>query len=224
MTDEIQRGAAQVCFDATPLILFADAGVLSTLTTWFGPLAYTAAVVTEVELKKNLEGHPQNREILKLPWLHSVPLEEDDDLRFVADLRRLWGSKTGRDHGEAEVVALGRRFGWTVVIDDRAGRDAARSNGVPCVSTAGMIAASVAGVYESVEQAWQLYSQVSANHDRPIFPVRDEYRSAFEATTNGIKRIAEQMPDQIWPHLLADQRIDALLGRAASKRRQELGK
>ena len=223
---DLPQGPGHVCFDASPLIQFADANALATLATWFHPRAFTASVITKVELVKNLPAYPQNAEILKLPWLHAIDVDEEDDLRLISELRRLWGSKQGRDHGEAEVVALARRYGWVAILDDGAGRDAAKRNRVPHVSTAGLIAASVAGVYESHDAAWALYQRVARTQLRPIIPPDDPYEPAFRAAADATRRIAQGMEDNgdsVWPQLLADPRIDQLVRRASAKRRSELG-
>lgn len=220
MTSSLPQGPGYVCFDASPLIAYADADQLVWLNTWFGGgVAFTADVVTKVELVKNLKRFPKNKEIVSQPWLRSVPVEEDEDVKLVAQLRRLWGSEEGRDWGEAEVVALCKRNGWTGIIDDHRGRDAASMFGVAYVSGATMLAAAAAATHASTEEMWELHRAVSKKLDRPVLPTDESFRPALESAIGALKKLIESFEGTAWPHVLADRRADQLLARAVARQR-----
>lgn len=179
-------------------------------------MAFTTDVVMKVELVKNLDAHPQNAEIVKLPWLKSVPVEEDEDVQLVAKLRRLWGSEKGRDHGEAEVVASCRRYGWTAVLDDSRGRDAAAKYGVAVVSSTGLLVAAAAFHHIPLDDAWILHRAIVRSHKRATLPPSEDYKGALGAAIRGAKRVIAEMEGEQWPLVLADHRIDKLVARAAA--------
>lgn len=215
--DELPHGPGYVCFDASPLIDYGDQNALGWLGTWFSPgPAFTADVITKVELAKSLPRYPQNAQIIGLPWLKSIPVEEDVDVQLVVSLRRLWGSDSGRDHGEAEVVALCKRYGWTAIVDDARGRDGAERHGVAHVSSTGMLVAATAFHRESVADAWALHQRLVSGLDRPLLPSDDLYEPAFRAAVSAAGKLAAEQGEQ-WPQLLAESRLDKLVLRAVAK-------
>jgi predicted nucleic acid-binding protein len=129
----LSTGPGFVCLDAMVLIHFNRVGSLKVLRDWLGPRVFTANVITEQELRRGLPCHPENKAILDSEWLFPVPVDGIEDIALVASLRRRWGSQDDQDRGEAEVVALCARYGWTAVMDDEVGRKAAKERGAPCV-------------------------------------------------------------------------------------------
>jgi predicted nucleic acid-binding protein len=220
---DLPRGLGHVCFDASPLIHFADAGELAWLGTWFQPRAFTAEVVTAIELPKGKGKYAGVDEILVLPWLQSVQVEREEDVRFVARLLALWGSDPGRDHGEAEVVAICRRHGWTAIMDDRRGRDAATRERVGWATTSTMIVAAAAATHASVDELWDVYKRVLGRLERPAIPTTDNYLSAFKKAVRGIQRIINASDDDPWPNVLANPQLEKLVTCATAQRRVELG-
>jgi hypothetical protein len=93
VTPNLPRGVEYVCFDATPLIGYADSDHLTLLSPWFGPTAYVPAVVTDYELQKDLATYPQNQVIIDAPWLKPVPLVEPDDHQLANTLQQMWKSE-----------------------------------------------------------------------------------------------------------------------------------
>lgn len=218
MDPALPTGASVVCFDASPLILFNDAGALTELCTWFDQGAcFTAQVVVEIELTKSLTKFPDNKAIIDAPWLRAAPVE-DDDLRLVAGLRTLWGSPKGRDFGEAEVVALCKRYGWTAIINDGRGRHAARQNGVPFVSTAGLLVGAAAHHAISRDHGWELHRRIEGRFTQPmILPTDGEFRPAFERAVSAVERWMSAHEDVYWPATIAmTPAIDDVLGRAVA--------
>lgn len=177
-------------------------------------------MITEVELAKSLVRFPRNAEILKLPWLRAIPVEDDDDVQFVIGLRKVWGSARGRDHGEAEVVALCRRYGWTAILDDSRGRDAAYRNSVPYVSSTGLLVAGAAFHRDDIAEVWDLHQRMVSPMSRPTLPGTEDFRPAFQAALMAVRKIVGGMEGGQWPHVLADPRIDKLVARATSSVRR----
>lgn len=215
----VPQGSGYVCFDASPLISYANIGELTWLTTWFVGCGFTADVVTAVELKKNLASHPQSADILALPWLRSHSVEEEEDLQLVAQLRRIWGSAHGRDHGEAEIIALCRRYGWTAILDDRLGRNGATKHGVKHAHSTTVLLAAAASRMIGSDEAWDLHRRLVANDDHPILPPDDRFREAFNRITTAFRRLLERDDEPAWPRLLAAPGLDEIVRRAVASAR-----
>lgn len=178
--------------------------------------------MTEYELQKNLADHPKNQAIIDAPWLKPVPLVEEADHKLARTLRRMWKSETGRDHGEADLVALCKRYGWTAIVDDHNGRDGAYRNEVPHVYVVTMLVAATAEGLTSVDEAWTVHQVVEARYDRPVMPVADDFEPAFETAVRAIRGIARKLDEPPWPEVLADARCDEVVKRAVAGRRREL--
>jgi predicted nucleic acid-binding protein len=216
---DLPRGSGYVCFDTSPLIDYAKIDGLPELAGWFSNgTCFTADVVTKVEIPRGLASHPKNQAILDAPWLTSVPVY-DEDLAFIVELRELWGSSGTEDYGEAEVVALCKRYGWTAIMNDRRGRGAARRNGVSYVSTAGLLVAATAERAISVNDAWELHTRVEGDYDHPmVLPTTDEYRPSFERAVAAVRRWTADNPEEHWPRPLAmAPAIDAVLEQAVRR-------
>lgn len=111
-------GPAFVCFDATQLSAFNNAGHLDTLGEWF-PRAFTPDTVLEAEIRDHLGAYPDGQRILDAGWLEGVPVESDDGLELVRYLlEERWQSDEDEDLGEADVLALCRDHHWTAILDD----------------------------------------------------------------------------------------------------------
>ena len=215
----VPQGSGYVCLDASPLIGYADIGELSWLTTWFGGCGFTAEVVTAVELTKSLRSHPQNADILALPWLRSQSVEEEEDLKLVAQLRGIWGSPRGRDHGEAEIIALCRRYGWTAILDDRQGRNGAIKHGVRHVHSTSVLVAAMASRMIGADEAWDLHRRLVADDDPPILPPDDRFQDAFNRVAIAFRRVLERDDEPPWPRLLSVPGLDEIIGRAVARAR-----
>jgi predicted nucleic acid-binding protein len=220
---DLPRGARHVCFDATPLIAYADSGHLTLLSTWFGPTAYVPAVVTEYELQKNLADYPQNQSIVDAPWLKPVPLIEPDDHQLANTLQQMWKSEKGRDRGEAELVALCKRYDWTAIVDDHNGRDGAYRNRVAHVFVATVLVAATAEQLITIDEAWTVHQAVEARYDRaPVLPTDDDYKPAFEKAVRALRGLMRDADEPPWPQILADPRCDGVVKRSVATRRHEL--
>ena len=169
----------------------------------------------ESEIPRGIAQHPKSQAILDATWLEPAAVL-DDDFEFIVSLRRLWGSTGNRDYGEAEVVALCRRYGWTAIMNDGRGRATARRNGVASVCTGALLAAVAAEHFITPDAAWSLHQELESGFNTPmILPTGEEYRPAFDRTVAGIRRWVRDNTDLVWPATLAmSPPIDDLLKRA----------
>jgi predicted nucleic acid-binding protein len=211
-SEEWPRGAGCVCLDAMVLIHFNRCDLLSTLGNWFAPSAFTTEFIAQQEIGgPALKRHHENRKILDCSWLRSVPVVDPKDLALVADLRRLWGSQDTEDMGEAEVVALSRRYGWTAILDDDVGRTAAEQHGVPRVYMLTMMIAAAAHDLLTPKEAWAMHCTIESERRRAILTVEEVHRPAFLAAIDLFRRYHERIGSPKWPRLLAAPKLDGIV-------------
>jgi predicted nucleic acid-binding protein len=192
------------------LIGWTDAGHLELLGEIVGS-ALTAHVIWQEEIAGSIGAHPQNQQIIDAPWLSSAKVV-DGDTRLVARLLEHWKSPPYTDRGEAEIVALCRRHGWTAITDDKDGRsalEAMRLNYAHRVSM--LLAATAMGVAGlDADRAWEVHHAVEASRDGPF--LYDEGR--FRQTLDIIQRLWEQTGRPAWPQFLRDWKIDYIVDKA----------
>lgn len=185
MGDVLETGASYVCFDSTALIAFNSVEQLDILGEWF-PKAFAPNVVLAEEIGAHLDEHPEGQRILDANWLHEASVEDADGIALVAYLLdERWGSSSGKDRGEAEVIALCRRYGWVAVLDDAEGIRAAKDHGVASVSFLSVIIAAAAQDMIQRRDAWNLHVLID----------EERRRGAVE---RGAKTECGYL---IWPHL-----------------------
>lgn len=207
----LSTGPGFVCLDAMVPIHFKRVGRLELLGEWFGPRVFTANVIMEEEIRGALDRHPDNRAILDSDWLVSVPVDEIEDIELVASLRRRWGSKDDKDRGEAEVVALCKRYGWTAIMDDEVGRRAAKDNGVPCVyMLTAIIAAASCGLIP-LQEAWKLHCSVAKGQKGTMLTAQDCHKPVFADCVSRFVRIGEKRGKLRWPEILATYGLDGVV-------------
>jgi predicted nucleic acid-binding protein len=163
-SDGLPSGREHLCFDSTPLMAFAKAGDLDLLGSWFGH-GYAPRVVIEDEVGNWVHKYPQNQDILDADWLECVRVDIAEDIVEVERVRRDYlGNDPGKDHGEAEVIVLCQRYGWTAALDDGEGRRyAARSEvQVPSTMMLTIIIAAAAEGLISPSDAWRVHADVDA--------------------------------------------------------------
>jgi hypothetical protein len=227
----LPRGSTVVGLDAMILIGYAEADAVDTLTTLFeraGVPAFTSAWLFENELEIPVAKYPVNQRIVDLEWLKKAPVV-DEDILYVQNLLDAWGSEEGRDRGEAEIVALCTRHGWTGISDDR------KAHGVPelhahqrpfkpqMVHGAALLAAAVAENLISEGDAWATHKKVEARYDDPpLVPVSDDYEPAFAAAVQAIRKKRDLLGQPPWPILLTHG-TDAIVRAAVRRRREDLG-
>lgn len=207
----LSKGPGFVCLDAMVLIHLNRVRRLDVLREWFGPRVFTANVIVEQELRGTLDRHPENKAILDSKWLSSVPVDDIEDIQLVAHLRRRWGSKDDRDRGEAEVIALCRRYGWTAVMDDEVGRKAAKEYGVPRVYILTTILAAASCGLVSPEEAWKLHCSIERERRRAVLSAGESHKPVFMKCIEHFTRVGEKMGDRRWPDILAQSGLDDLV-------------
>ena len=207
----LPAGPGFICLDSMVLIHFNRVGRLEVLCEWFGPLVFTAHAVLELELGAAVRRHPENKAILEADWLKPVPVDEVEDIKLVADLRQRWGSRDDGDRGEAEIIALCGRHGWTAIMDDDVGRTAAKEHGVARVyMLTAMIAAASHGLV-TPEEAWRLHCSIEAERRRAILSAGDAHKPVFMACVSHFRRLTEKRGGPPWPEMLAVKGLDDLV-------------
>lgn len=120
-----------VGIDASVLIDLVEGKVLAGLNELFPAVAVPALV--KKEIRRGVANHPVNKGILRSAWLFSVAAEDPDDLQLIADLHSGWGSVPPNNAGEAELIALCRRYGWIGLLEDIQARRTAHREEVHAV-------------------------------------------------------------------------------------------
>jgi predicted nucleic acid-binding protein len=204
----LSTGPDFVCLDAMVPIHFNRVRHLELLGDWFGPRVFTANVIMEEEIRGALARHPENLAIVDSGWLVSVPVDKIEDIALVASLRRRWGSKDDKDRGEAEVIALCKRYGWTAIMDDDVGRSAAKEYGVPCVyMLTTMIAAASCGLIAK-QEAWKLHCSIEQERRRAMLTAQDCHKPVFMECIERFARVGEKRGNLHWPEILAMKGLD----------------
>lgn len=206
-------GSACVCFDTTALIHFNAIGQLDTLGEWF-PRAYAPVVVIEEEIRAQLAQHPSNQAILDAQWLQSVEVSEPSDLETVANIHRRYGRTPGQDRGEAEVVVLCARNGWTAIMDDTQGqRAAADHNATYCSILTMILIASAHGLLHPGD-AWKLHGELEQSRGGAYSALTAQavHKPAFHACIERFGKIGRARGDA-WPHLLGHPGVEGVVRR-----------
>lgn len=227
----LPRGAANVCLDAMILIGFAEADLVDELGNLFAghnARVFTSAWLFKHEIEIPSKKYEANKRILPVTWLEKAPVT-DEDVLYVENLLKAWGSDAGRDRGEAEIVALCTRHNWTGVSDDN------KAHGVPelqgqrrpfrpaMIHGASLLACAAADNLIAVEDAWAIHQAVEARYDLgpPLMPIDDEYGQAFSDAVTVIRKTRDKLGSPPWPHLL-QHGPDRILQAAVRRRRAQL--
>ena len=169
----------EIVVDTGPLSHLAEAGALSVLRFMAGidRVIITEGVRRELEL--GLYGNPHLRQVLGADWLTVRSLtssEERDAFRSFAE-RLVVGT---RNIGEAEVLAYAKTHGAVALVDDGAGRKAAKDHGVELKGTLGLLCDAVRAGDFSLDFA----------SDLTDYLLETEYRLPF--TAGGFKDWAQR--------------------------------
>ncbi len=143
------------CFDASPLINAhgADPFLLRIMGGFKGRAHLLADVLDE------LRG-PAGRTVQIAGWCTKEELVLAEDRELFSELRWRWGSKPGRDRGEAASIVACRRNKWRLVIDDRVGYRAALDYGISATRTPHLLVATVRAQWWAADEAWQAYTNL----------------------------------------------------------------
>ncbi len=199
----LPTGADHVCFDTTAPLRFAQVGVLDILREWF-PKPFAPCAVYQLELADHVSKSAEAREIVGTPWLQEVTVDDAADLAYITYLHeQRWKSDPGKNRGEAEVVVVCRRYGWTAVMEDEEGRTAAEENGTPCAYMLTIVVAAAAQGLLSAKEAWDLHCQIEDGRRRALLMPDSVHRPAFEACVQSFRRIWQKNGQPDWPRLLS---------------------
>ena len=139
-----------IVFDTGPLSHLAQAGWLGVLRSVTGGAALVIPDVVADELKRGSGSRPHLELVLEAKWIEQRRLESHAELRAFGRFADLLVSGN-RNAGEAAVLAYAKVHGATAIIDDRAGSNAARSSGVECRGTLGILCDAVRAGLLSVQ-------------------------------------------------------------------------
>lgn len=205
----LDTGPDWFCLDAMVLIGWNNAGHLDLLGDLVGP-AYTADVITQLEIKSGLGSYPQNQNILDATWLIEAPVR-DEDAQLIADLTSLWGSGPRDDMGEAEIVALARRRGWTAITDDKKGRGALEEYRLEYAYGASLLICAAACAEQGLDadSAWALHRAIE-----PDVGAHVSDKKKFHQCVEFAKRVREQKGISNWRELVRCPYIDFAVDRA----------
>lgn len=223
----LPRGTSVVCLDAMILIGYASADLLETLSSLFAAAdvhACTSAWVIDNEIGKHLDTHRANQNIVDADWLHRATIVD------VENLLAAWGSTAGKDRGEAEILALCSRHGWTGVSDDHnahGGAALAKRQGRPfepsLVRGVSLLAAAAAESLIGGDQAWAVHRAVEARYDDPpIMPITPAFEQAFADAVTALRSTRNIQGSPPWPRLLTCG-ADRIVKAAVRHRNKQLG-
>lgn len=216
MEDAPVPDALLVGADASVLIAAAKGRVLAGLNEMF-PVVGVPAIVKN-EILKGIPAHPEDRALIRSPWLQRVAAEDPDDLELINDLVSARGKGPDCHDGEAELIALAARHGWIAVIDERA-RAVAYREGVHSVRmTTLAVAAAACGVL-TVDRAWWFHRGAhrhTKNKAGLPIGITPADRSVFEASVETVRRLVVSRGNPPWPEFLkhpdiAPGTLDALI-------------
>jgi hypothetical protein len=206
-----QRGPTVVCLDAMILMNYAKADLIDVLGSLFTPNSVpvcTSAWVYSEEIQKPVGRYPENQRILDAGWLLTAPIA-DDDVVYVDNVVGAWGGEPGKNRGEAEIVALCTRHGWTGVSDDRQAHNIPSLKGQErpyrpaMIHGASLLACAAAESLIDIEDAWRVHQAVESRYDDPpLLPIDDRYARAFQQPVQAIRARRNALGSPAWPILL----------------------
>lgn len=130
--------APRVAIDTGPILHFAK-------NSWLGPLKYLlrdhSVVIPEVvegELKRKVDEVSELRALLPCDW---IAVDRSDEIAFTMPFakysqRLVVGTK---NVGECGVLALGKAYGYSLIVDDGGARELADEEGLHYRTTMGLL-------------------------------------------------------------------------------------
>lgn len=200
----LPTGPEQLCLDAMVLIAYNNAGYLEFLGNLVGR-AYTADVITRREIFGGIGRYPQNQAILDADWLVEAPVRDEDAI-VVSTIHGAWGSGDHEDMGEAEIIALCSRHGWTAITDDAQGRGTLEAYEVRYGYRCSLLLAAAACGEQELDgpAAWEIHREVEQGSH-----VAEETR--YLQCVEFAKKVHERRGSPPWPALLGDPYLDHIV-------------
>lgn len=156
-------------FDPSPLIHFARQSWLGVLKSVVGDRMALIPDVVVDELTNSAAMDYRVRAALEADWIERRELRTAQELSAFARFSSLL-VRNNRNRGEAGVLALAQTCGGTAVIDDGAGRHAAKSHGVRLRPTLALLCEAIRGDLLTVELVESLADDLLASQYRLPFP------------------------------------------------------
>ncbi len=144
-----------MCFDASTLINFAEAGAIALLANHFRDRALIAAYVEDNELSATIARGVAIVEHGNSRWIERVELSGAAELRLAEDIQLTLGAR-GRHRGESESIVVCQNHQALLATDDDGAARIARSRKVRCASTIEILQLLVAKHHLSQKQALEL--------------------------------------------------------------------
>nr|MDT0661669.1 nucleotide-binding protein [Micromonospora sp. DSM 115978] len=164
-----ERPAEILVFDTSPLTHFARQNWLGVLKAVVGERQALIPDVVVDELRQIAASDSRINAVLQASWLERRELRNAEEISAFARFSALL-VRGERNKGEAGVLALASTLDGIAVIDDGAGRKAARTNGV-------LLKPTLALLCEAIRQDLLTIKLVSALVDDLLV---SEYRLPFE--------------------------------------------
>lgn len=212
------EGPEHLCLDATPLIHFNNEGHLETLATLVGDPTFTPQYILDQEIRAPMQTGAglfrKNSAILAAPWLFGASLDDEAGVERVARLKRRLGGSPRENLGEAHVLALAERHGWTVVMEDEGGRLAAADAGdgpvVPTVYIVTLLAVGAGFGVISAAEAWAVHKAIEDERRRSILRTEKADKRIFDRCVGIFAKLDGKA--EPWPEVLARGRtLDDLI-------------
>jgi predicted nucleic acid-binding protein len=159
-------------FDASVLINFCAVRRLDLLVTTCDPPRYVLTDVLEEELEPGCR--TQVDELIARGEFASASLETDEELRQ-------WARYTLRlDHGESATLAAAMERGWSVAVDERAGRRIAEGDlgAERLTGTVGILTSAVERAQITIDEGDRLLAEmIDAGYWSPVASLREARRN-----------------------------------------------
>lgn len=175
LNDEVDALAEEshsevLVFDTSPLAHFARQNWLGVLKAVVGPrLALVPDVVVD-ELQQMSARDSRVKAALEADWIERRELQTSEEIVAFAKFAALL-VKGERNKGEAGVLALASVVGGIAVVDDGAGRRAARENGILLKPTLSLLCDAIRQDLLTVKLVSVLADDLLVSQYRLPFPV-----------------------------------------------------
>lgn len=166
-------------FDTSPLVHFARQNWLGVLKAVVGERTALIPDVVAEELAECASRDHRVEAALTADWVERRELRTAAEISAFARYASLL-VRGNRNRGEAGVLALAQTAGGVAVIDDGAGRNAAKSYGVPLRPTLALLCEAIRGGLLTVELVAALADDLLASQYRLPFQPGGFSRWALE--------------------------------------------
>jgi predicted nucleic acid-binding protein len=129
--------------DTSALSPFARSRRLHSLEFLTRGLRRVTTTLVREEIEQGIEDHPELIDVSRARWLFTVDLGEPAMLMRFAEFTRVLVDKSGRNAGEASVLAYALVTGCPALVDDRTACDVGKQRGVGVRRSLALIAGGI---------------------------------------------------------------------------------